>query len=326
MIPPFDAKEVFISPWTDTLTTYGWVVVMGFLVALACGLLGNFLILRRMALVGDAISHSILPGIVIAFLLGGTRGPVAMFFGAVAAGLLTTALIEVIQRRSRIKQDAAIGIVFSTFFAIGVLLISLFAGHVDLDADCVLYGELGYAGLEPPVVILGHSTAPPAVLIMGGVCLLVIVFIVLFYKELLVTCFDPALASSVGISPAIFHYALMGLLSVVVVSAFKAVGAILVVATLILPGATAYLITSRLPAMLLISALHAAISAVAGMHLGVWLKCSIGAALVVAGGVLFALAWLGTGMSRAVARRRASRAGNNDTPESLPGAAIGPGT
>lgn len=310
MIPPFDAHKIFVAPWTAALPTYGWVVVMGFLVALACGLLGNFLILRRMALVGDAISHSILPGIVIAFLLGKTRGPFAMFIGAVAAGMFTTLLIEVIQRRSRIKQDAAIGIVFSTFFAVGVLLISLFAGHVDLDADCVLYGELGYAGLEPPVMILGHSTAPPAVLVMGGVCLLVIAFIVVFYKELLVTCFDPALASSVGISPGVFHYALMGLLSVVVVSAFKAVGAILVVATLILPGATAYLLTSRLSSMLVISAIHAAISAVAGMHLSVWLNCSVGAALVVSGGLLFALAWMVVGVSRALARSHAGKSGS----------------
>jgi manganese/zinc/iron transport system permease protein len=314
MIPPFDTHKILVLPWTESLATYGWVVVMGFLVTLACGLLGNFLILRRLALVGDAISHSILPGIVIAYLLGRTRGPVAMFAGAVAAGMLTTFLIELIQRRSRIKQDAAIGIVFSTFFAVGVLLISLYAGHVDLDADCVLYGDLGYAGLETPVIIFGYSTAPPAVLVMAAVCVLVIAFIIFFYKELLVTCFDSALASSVGISPAVFHYALMALLSVVVVSAFKAVGAILVVATLILPGATAYLLASRLPLMLALSALHAAISAVAGMHLSVWLDCSVGAAVVVAGAFLFAIAWASTGVGRAIARSHAARPQGDDVP------------
>src|SRR5688572_3758774 len=195
MIPPFDFQRVIVEPWTEFLPSYGWVVVMGFLVTLACGLLGNFLILRRMALVGDAISHSILPGIVIAYLLGRSRGPYAMFIGAVLAGMLTTFLIEIIQRRSRIKQDAAIGIVFSTFFAIGVLLISLFAGKTDLDADCVLYGELGYVGLVDPVQLFGVPIAPPEVLVMGVVCLVVIGFIVIFYKELLVTCFDPVLAS-----------------------------------------------------------------------------------------------------------------------------------
>jgi manganese/zinc/iron transport system permease protein len=307
MIPAFDTHKVLIAPWTEFLSNYGWIVAMGFFVALACGLLGNFLILRRMALVGDAISHSILPGIVIAFLLGRSRGPIVMFVGAVIAGMLTTLLIEIIQRRSRIKQDAAIGIVFSTFFAIGVLLISLFAGHIDLDADCVLFGELGYAGLEERVILFGYATAPPAVLVMGVVCLVVIAFILFFYKELLVTCFDSALATSLGIKPAIYHYALMGLLSVVVVSAFKAVGAILVVATLILPGATAYLLSSRLPVMLALSALHAVLSAVMGMHLGVWLDCSFGAALVVAGAFLFCLAWAATAISRFLARSNAAK-------------------
>lgn len=308
MIPDFDFQRVIVEPWTEGLSVHGWIVVMGFFVTLACGLLGNFLILRRMALVGDAISHSILPGIVIAFLLGKSRGPVAMFLGAVAAGMLTTMMIEIIHRRSRLKQDAAIGIVFSTFFAAGVLLISLFAGQVDLDADCVLYGELGFVGLPDPVVLFGMSVAPPEILIMGVVCLLVIAFIIFFYKELLVTCFDPALSTSLGIRPVIYHYLLMGLLSVVVVSAFRAVGAILVVATLILPAATAYLLSSRLRNMLLLSALHAAISAVIGMHLGVWLDCSFGAAIVVAGAFLFVIAWLFAGVRRYLARRHAGLA------------------
>lgn len=306
MIPTFDFQEVVVEPWTELLPSYGWVVAMGFLVMLACGLLGNFLILRRLSLVGDAISHSILPGIVIAFLIGKSRGPMVMFAGAVGAGLLTTALIEVIHQKSRIKQDAAIGIVFSTFFAIGVLLISLFAGHVDLDADCVLYGELGLVGMESRVVLFGVETVPPQILIMAVVCLLVVAFIAIFYKELLVTCFDPGLATSLGIRPAIYHYALMGMLSVVVVSAFRAVGAILVVATLILPGATAFLLTNRLPRMLVISAFHAALSAVLGLHLGVWLRCSIGAAMVVAGAILFVAAWAAVGVKRIVSRRQAA--------------------
>jgi manganese/zinc/iron transport system permease protein len=306
MIPSFNFQEVIVEPWTEFLPSSGWVVAMGFLVMLACGLLGNFLILRRLALVGDAISHSILPGIVIAFLIGKSRGPLVMFAGAVVAGLLTTALIEVIHQRSRIKQDAAIGIVFSTFFAVGVLLISLFAGRVDLDADCVLYGELGMVWMEPRAVLFGMETVPAPVAVMGAACLLVIAFITIFYKELLVTCFDPGLATSLGIRPAIYHYLLMGMLSVVVVSAFRAVGAILVVATLILPGATAFLLTSRLPRMLVISAIHAALSAVLGLHLGVWLRCSIGAAMVVAGAVLFVAAWGIHGFKRVLFRRQAA--------------------
>lgn len=306
MIPDFNYHDVIVAPWTEFSSTYGWVVLMGFLVALGCGLLGNFLVLRRMALLGDAISHSVLPGIVVAFLVGKSRGPLAMFAGAVAAGVLTTFLIETIQRRTRIKQDAAMGVVFSTFFAAGVLLLSLFAGHVDLDADCVLYGELGLVSLEPKVMLFGVETAPPDVWLMALSSVVVIGFIGVFYKELLVTSFDPALARSLGIRPSIFHYALMGLLSLVVVAAFRAVGAVLVVAILVLPGATAYLLSSRLPVMLALSVLHAAISSVLGMHLGVWLNCSFGAALVVAGAALFAAAWAYAAIA-AVLRRRAAR-------------------
>jgi manganese/zinc/iron transport system permease protein len=305
MIPPFDFHEIIVAPWTEFLSTYGWIALMGFLVMLACGLVGNFLILRRMALLGDAMSHSILPGIVIAFLLGNSRGPLVMFIGAVCAGLLTALLIEFIHRRTRVKQDAATGVVFSTFFSVGVLLISLFAGHVDLDADCVLYGELGNIGLEPKAVLFGMEIAPTEVITMAFACLVVLVLIIVFYKELLVTCFDPGLATSLGIRPAVYHYALMGVLSLVVVSCFRAVGAILVVATLVLPGATAYLISHRLPRMLALSALHALLSSVMGMHLAIWLSCSFGAAMVVAGAALFALAWIFNVVRRAIHRRGA---------------------
>lgn len=302
MIPRFDFNEVIVEPWAGALPVYGWVVLMGFFVALACGLIGNFLVLRRMALVGDAISHSILPGIAVAFLLMKSRGTLVMFGGALAAGLVTTLLIEFIHSRTRVKQDAAIGIVFSTLFAIGVLLISMFAGQVDLDADCVLYGELGLIGMEPKAVVGGLEIAPQPVLTMGVVCMLVIALIAFFYKELLVSSFDPALATSLGVRPGVVHHVLMAALSVVVVSAFRSVGAILVIAMLILPGATAYLLVSRLPRMLMLSALHAALSAVIGLHLGIWLNCSIGAAMVVAGAGLFSLAWLRVLLRRGLVR------------------------
>lgn len=119
LIPTFDVRQVFVMPWVDSPYETGWMVLMGFFVAVACGLVGNYLILRRMALVGDAISHSILPGIALAFILARTRDTWAMFLGAVIAGVVTTILIEVIHKKSRIKQDAAIGITFSTLFAIG---------------------------------------------------------------------------------------------------------------------------------------------------------------------------------------------------------------
>jgi manganese/zinc/iron transport system permease protein len=291
LIPAFDFHRVFIAPWTQDFSSSVWIVAMGFLVATACGLVGNYLILRRMALVGDAISHSVLPGIAVAFLVAKSRSSLAMFLGALAAGAVTTVLIEVIHKKSRVKQDAAIGIAFTSLFALGVILISLYASKVDLDQECVLYGEIAFVPLEELVRLGGVTLGPVSVVRMAVVTLVLAALMVAFYKELLVSSFDPALAVSLGINSAVVHYALMAALSVVVVSAFEAVGAILVVAMLILPGATAALLSQRFPVMLGLTVLHAALSAVLGLHLGVWLDCSLAAAMVVAAAGLFALAW-----------------------------------
>ena len=293
LIPTFDFQHVFVNPWTQEFASFGWIALMGFFVATACGLVGNYLILRRMALVGDAISHSILPGIAIAFLLAKSRSSLAMFLGALAAGIVTTVMIEMIHRKSRVKQDAAIGITFSSLFAIGVILISVFASKVDLDQDCVLYGEISNIPLDVPYVQWGSFTlGPPTLVRMGLVAVTVLMLIVLFYKELLISSFDPALALSVGIHPGVIHYALMATLSVVVVSAFESVGAILVIAMLILPGATASLVSERFPVILTLTVLHAGVSSILGIHLALWLECSIAAAMVVMGAVLFVLAWV----------------------------------
>ena len=310
LIPPFDAHSVFVAPWTENLTMFGWIALMGFLVTTSCGLIGNYLILRRMALVGDAISHSVLPGIAIAFLIAKSRSNVAMFIGALAAGVVTTVLIETIHRRSRVKQDSAIGITFTTLFAIGVILVSLFASQIDLDQDCVLYGEMSFVALDPSRVTIGGADwGPEPVWLMGAVTVGVVALILLFYKELLVSSFDSGLSASLGINPTWMHYSLMGALSIVVVSAFQSVGAILVIAMLILPGATAYLLTHRLPAMMLLSVVHSALSAVLGLHLAVWLDCAMAAGMVVAGAFLFTLAWIfspSQGLLAQVMRRASS--------------------
>ncbi|HTD64932.1 MAG TPA: metal ABC transporter permease, partial [Candidatus Limnocylindria bacterium] len=175
LIPPFDFQHVIADPWTREIGSYGWIALMGFFVATACGLVGNYLILRRMALVGDAISHSVLPGIAIAFLLANSRSSIVMFLGALAAGIVTTIMIEIIHRKSRVKQDAAIGITFSSLFAIGVILISVFASKVDLDQDCVLYGEISNIRFDLPYVTLGSLTLGPPTLVRMGVVAVVIV-------------------------------------------------------------------------------------------------------------------------------------------------------
>lgn len=292
LIPSFDWQRVVVDPWTSEFATFGWIMLMGFFVTAACGLVGNYLLLRRLALMGDAVSHSVLPGLVISFLLSQSRGTLPMFFGALVAGVVATLVIELIHTRSRVKQDAAIGIAFSTLFAFGVVLTALYAGQVDLDAECVLYGEIAFVPLEPPTLLGALTLGPAPVVRMGLVLLGVIVLVAAFYKELLVTSFDAGLARSLGYNPTASHFALMGALSIVVVSAFESVGAILVIAMLILPGATASLLTQRLPKMHVLAVAHAAACAVLGTHLGVWLDCSIGAAMVVAGAGLFAAAWV----------------------------------
>lgn len=315
LIPPFDIEQHLLAPWGENLPLFGWVALMGFLVTTACGLIGNFLILRRMALLGDAISHSVLPGIAIAFLLTESRQNWAMFIGALAAGVATTVVIEVIHRRTRVKQDAAIGIVFTTLFAIGVILISLFAGQIDLDTDCVLYGEIAFVAQEQFVTVGGREIAPQSVAMMGLVAVGVVVLIMLFYKQLLVSSFDPGLGASLGINQTAVHYSLMCGLSVVVVSAFQSVGAILVIAMLILPGATAYLLSHRLPVMLGLSVIHSLLSSVIGMHLDIWLNCSMAAAMVVAGGALFTLAWIFSPSQGLLQRLRNRRAMETSTAE-----------
>ena len=317
-IPPFNFHHVFVEPWAQAGGGFAWIALMGFLVATACGLVGNFLILRRMALVGDAISHSVLPGIAIAFLVAKSRSSLAMFVGALAAGVVTTVIIETIHRKTRVKQDAAIGIAFTSLFALGVILISLFASKVDLDQECVLYGEIAFVPLEEMVRVGAVTLGPVSVVRMAVVTLLLAVLVVAFYKELLVSSFDPTLALSLGINSTVVHYSLMAALSVVVVSAFEAVGAILVVAMLILPGATATLLSQRLPVMLGLTVLHAALSSVLGIHLGVWLNCSLAAAVVVAATVLFMLSWLITSAGRHGFRMVSARTENNNGAKTTP--------
>ena len=239
-----------------------------------------------------------------------------MLFRSLGAGIVTTVLIELIHKKTRVKQDSAIGITFSTLFAIGVIIISVgLSDSVHLDTECVLYGEIAFVPLDLVQTKLGSDAlsvvekipglnsemfldgdlltiAPPSVIRMAVVAGITLLLVVLFYKELLVTSFDSGLSSSLGINSTVVHYALMGMLSVIIVSAFEAVGAILVIAMLILPGATASLLAHRLPLMFGITVVHALLSAVGGIHLATWLDCSPAGAMVVAGSAVFALAWV----------------------------------
>ncbi len=271
-----------------------WIISTGTMIAIACGLLGCYLILRKMAMVGDAISHAVLPGIVLAFLISGSRSTLPMLIGAAALGVLTTVLIEIFYKKARLQMDASIGITFTWLFAIGIILISLFAGQVDLDQDCVLYGEIAYIPLDLWITNNGYNLGPTAMWICGGLLVFIIGFILIGYKGLLMTTFNEDYAKAIGIQVALWHYSLMGSVSLTTVLSFESVGAILVVAFLIVPPATAYLLTTKLKQMLWLTALFGFLSAFLGYYLAVYINGSIAAAMATVAGALFFLVWIFT--------------------------------
>jgi len=284
--------DYLTAPWDGLGVDAYWLILMAFLVALPCSQMGSFLILRRMALTGDAISHSVFPGVVIAFYFTGDLASPWLIVGAGLAGLASTVIIELIHKWTRVKQDAATGIAFTALFALGVVLMeSLLGKNVDLDMDCVLHGRLGLLTEAVKIDLLGLMVPIPVV-VMAGVALVTLVLMVAFYRVLMLSSFDSDLAASYGYRPALIHYGMMFVVSFIVVAAFQAVGAILVIALLILPGASAYLCTHRLKMMLALAAGHAFLSAVGGMYVHVWFNTNMAASVVVFGGVLFVLAWL----------------------------------
>ncbi len=312
LIPEFDWHTVFVQPWSEYASNSLWIVLMGFLVSGTCGLVGCFVVLRRMALVGDAISHSLLPGITLAFLLTHSRDTLPMMIGAIAAGVLTVALIEAIRYTSRIKTDAAIGIVFSSLFAVGVIMISVFADKVDLDAECVLYGELGFIPLQEVAYFGDLAIGPEPVVRMAVIAVIAIILLIAFYKEMLVTSFDAGLAASLGISPARYQYGLTLFLSIVIVSSFESVGVVLVIAMIIFPGATALLLTDRLSNALWISTAFTALYAVFGFHLATWLNASIAGGMTVIAGVLFGIVWMASPNQGLIVQYRRNRHSKNE--------------
>ncbi|SKB46119.1 manganese/zinc/iron transport system permease protein [Parapedobacter luteus] len=239
-------------------------------------------------MVGDAISHAVLPGIVIAFLLSGSRETLPMLLGAGATGMLATFLIEYFHRRANLQTDAAIGVTFTFLFAVGIILIGAYAGQVDLDQDCVLYGEIAYVPIDLWVTEGGLILGPRPVYILSAVLLVVALFIKIGYKELKLTSFDPAFASALGISTALWHYLLMAAVSLATVSSFESVGAILVIAFLIGPPATAYLLTHDLKYMLAITAALGIFIAFTGYWTAYWLNASIAGCMAVVTGIGFA--------------------------------------
>ena len=267
------------------------VLLTGACAAMACALPGTFLVLRGMSLIGDAISHAVLPGIVLAFLVTNSVSTWPVVVGAGAVGLLTVYLIESLYRTRRVKEDASIAVVFPALFALGVLLLVQFAEQKDLDQDCVFYGEIALAPFDL-TTIAGLEISRP-LLILATVAVLNLGFVLLLYKELKISTFDGAMAASVGISPVLVHYLLMSTVSFTTVASFESVGAILVVAFLIVPAATAHLLTDRLGPMLLLAVLIGVSSSAIGYGVAMAIEdVSIAGCMASVMGAVFVLVWL----------------------------------
>lgn len=264
------------------------ILVVGIACNVSCALLGCYLVLRRMSLLGDAISHAVLPGLVLAFLFAGKLAVLPLFLGAMAVGVLTAALTQGLSGLGRVSEDASLGVVFTALFAIGVVLMNAFARSIDLDPDCIFNGRIEFAGID--TISIGGFEVPRSLLPVGLALLLTLLFVALFWKELKLCSFDPALASAIGYRPNLMHYALMGMVAMVTVSSFESVGSILVIAMLIVPPAAARLLSDRLAGMMAWSAALGALSAVLGLAGAWWLDTSTAGMMAVASGLLFVAA------------------------------------
>lgn len=242
-------------------------LITAIMIGIVSGAVGCFIILRGMALMGDAISHAVLPGVALSYLLG-----INFFIGAIFFGLLSSVIITFIKNNSTIKGDTAIGITFSSFLALGVILIGVANSSTDLFH--ILFGNILAVQDLDKWLTLGVST-------------LVLALILLFFKELLITSFDPTMAKAIGMNVSFYHYLLMILLTLVSVTAMQSVGTILIVALLITPAATAYLYTNSLKRMMILSSTLGAISSVLGLFIGYSFNIAAGSSIVLTSAVLF---------------------------------------
>lgn len=267
------------------------IQMIAIIVAVACSLPGVFLVLRKMSMMSDAITHTILLGIVIAFFITPSFTSPLLIIGATLMGVFTVVLTETLNNTRLVSEDSAIGVVFPLLFSIAIIIISRYAGSIHLDTDAVLLGELAYAPFNR-LYLFGMDLGPKSIYSMGTILVLNLSFVLLFFKELKIATFDPSLSAILGFSPGIIHYGLMTLVSVTTVGAFESVGSILVIAFMIGPPITAYLITDNLKRMIFLSALIGAINAIIGYQVAALLDISIAGTMAVVIGIIFLLVFV----------------------------------
>jgi len=264
-----------------------WIICTGILVAVSCSSLGSFLVLQRKTMLADAISHAVLPGIALAYLLSGTRSPFWMLAGASLAGVFTAFLVEWLEKKAGVQTDSSIGVTYTWLFALGIILISAFAAQTDLDQDCVLFGELVYVPLNK--VFFAGIRMPRQTLQLLPVTAMVLLFIAVFYPALKLFSFDPAFARMRGLRGVLLHYLFMAMVSLCTVFSFESVGAILVVALLVIPAVTARMLSSRLHILLLYAGLLAIASVLGGYGMAWLLDNTLSACIALCSGLLFVL-------------------------------------
>ena len=269
-----------------------WTIIIAALAGINCALVGTYLVLRKIAMMGDAIAHSTLPGIVLALLITGAKNSPILIAGAGITGVLVTFLIAFLEKKIKIQADAAIGINFTFLFALGVILISFFSRKIDLDPECSLYGELATVPLDVWRTASGINLGPKAFYILSTTLMANLTFLIMGYKQLFVTTFDPQFAKSIGIHTTRWHYCLMGITSLTTVAAFEVAGAILVVALLIVPAASIYLVTKSLKRLLFYNVLFAILTAISGYYISFWLNSSMAATMVTITGLLCLVAFV----------------------------------
>ena len=274
-----------------------YIILTACLVAINCAIMGSFLVIRKMVMIGDAISHAVLPGIFFAYIFSGSTSSLPILAGAASSGILATIIIEWLTHKAKLQSDASIGISYTLLFAIGIILISKFGANADIDQQCVLYGELEYVPLwlEP---IIGNFYLPKQTIILLIVSVVVLLAVIWGYKGLFITTFDENYSLSIGIGVGFWHYFLMSGVSLTTVVSFESVGAILVIAFLSGPPAIAYLLTGNFRKMLVLSCAFGILCSIIGYYLAKSLDVSVAGSISVVIGGVFAIVFTATTLQK----------------------------
>ena len=267
------------------------IQLISIIIAISCSLCGTFLVLKKMAMMSDSISHTILLGIVVAFFIVRDINSPILILGAAIVGVITVWLSETLTNTNLVREDSAIGIIFPLLFSIAIILITLYADNIHLDSDSVLLGEISFTPFNR-LIINNIDLGPKSIYTGFSLLIINIIFIILFYKELIVTTFDPILSKAIGISPIIIHYVLMGVISITAVGSFESVGSILVVAFMVTPSIISSILTKNLKYILLFNILISIITGILGCQLALYFDINIGGTMTIILGIIFILVFI----------------------------------